>query len=128
MLFISNNMTHNLVLLVSLLNRVEADLPVDHTEIRPEILSERVVPVLKPFAGSSGSIVAGVALLFLCPSRIVELIVGPETSVKLIFEGIHELPVPCRLEPLVMKLIIIDVAFSTVVGVTTTASTTFVRL
>lgn len=94
-------MSHNLILLVGLLYCIEANLPVDHSEIRAEVLRKGIVPVFEPFTCSPWTVIAWIARFFL-RKGIVELILGSESTVELIFESVHELSIPLALEVVVL--------------------------
>jgi hypothetical protein len=121
-------MSHYLILLVSLLDCIKANLPVYHPEIRAKILGQRIVPVFKPFTSSFGSVISRIPCL-LFGKCVIKLVLWSESTIKLIFKGVHELTIPLALEIVVMQLVIVDIAILSVmmIGVATSASSTFPR-
>ncbi len=107
-------MSHNLILLIGLLSCIEANLAVDHPEVRAEILRKRIVPVFEPFTSPPRTVIAWIPS-FLLRKGIVELILGSESTVELIFKCIHKLAIPLALKVVVLQLVIIDVAVLPVV-------------
>jgi hypothetical protein len=114
-------MPHYLILLVRLLDSVEANLSVDHSEIRAKILRQRVVPVFKTFTSSFRSVIARIASL-LFRKCVIELVFWSESTIKLIFKGIHELAIPLALEIVIVQLVIVDIAVLSVMMIGVVAS------
>lgn len=122
---VSYDVPHYLILLVRLLYCIETNLSVDHSEIRAKILRQRVVPVFKTFTCSFRSIIARITSLLLGKS-VVKLVFWSESTIKLIFKGIHELTIPLALEIVVLQLVIVDVTILSVMMIRVTASTSSV--
>jgi hypothetical protein len=115
-------MSHNLILLVSLLDCIKANLPVYHPEIRAKILGQRVVPVFKAFTSSFGSVISRIPCL-LFGKCVIKLVLWSKSTIKLIFKGIHELTIPLALEIVVMQLVIVDIAILSVMMIGVATST-----
>lgn len=105
---------HDQVLLVGLLNRVEADLAIEHPEVGPVVLRKRVVPVFEVGSCAPRPIITRVAG-FLLLEGIVELVLGPEASVEFALEVVHELPVATALVVVVVKSLVVYVALLPIV-------------
>jgi len=123
---VSYDMPHNLILLVRLLDRIETNFSIDHSEIRAKILRQRVVPVFKPFTCPFGSIIPRIACL-LFGKCVIELVFWSESTIKLIFKSIHELTITLALKIVVMQLIIVDIAILSVMMIGVVASSSVTR-
>ena len=102
MLLVRYDCSQDQVLLISLLNRIEADLAIQHPKVRSIVLGQRVVPVFEVRASPSWTIIPGMACFLLCKLVPIELILWPETSVELVFKIVHELSVPRTLVVVVL--------------------------
>ncbi len=107
MLFIPDYLPKYLILPISVLNCIEADFPINHPEIRPKILAQSIIPILKCTTRPSWSIISRISCAFFGKS-IVKLVLRPEPSIKFIFKGVHELPILEALELVVVQLIIVN--------------------
>ena len=109
MLSVPDDLPEYLVLPVRVLNRVKAYLPIYHAEVRPEVLAQRIVPVLKIPTRPSRPVITMVPSALLSEG-IVELVLRPEASVEFVLEGVHELPVLEALKLVVVQLVVVDEA------------------
>ena len=122
MLLVCYDISHNLILLICLLYSVEANLSVDHSKIRSEVLSQWIVPVFKAFTSPSWSIITWISSLLFW-KRVVELIFWPESTIKFIFESIHELTISLALKIVVVKLVIVNIAILPIMMIRVASST-----
>ena len=107
MLFILDDHPQNLVLHVSFLDCIIADLSINDSEVWSKVLTKSIIPVFKAFTWFSRAIIARITFSF--PGKsIVELILRSESTVKLIFKLIHKLSIPKALVAIVPKSIVVN--------------------
>lgn len=119
--------SHNLVLQVCLLYGVEAYLPIEHSKVRPITLGKGVVPIFEPFTCSARAIVSRIAS-FLLGEGVVELIFGSESSIELIFEIIHKLPVSSTLVVVIPQPIVVNITLCSVMTISTIKASSSIEM